>query len=476
MARICVWKSTCKASPYNDLHIPFRKLVIYMKILSALLCAALLISLCACNHPTAPTSPSATDPESTTAPTQCPHRRETHEIAATCTEDGKLLHECLLCGDVSAETIPATGHTMTDADCIHPSHCGSCGVTAGVPLGHDYQNNVCSRCGDKLPDSEPVLPECEHDWRTTHTAPTCTQAGKIHYTCKKCSLNYSETLAATGHRLTEATCELPKQCTVCGAAEGSPLGHSYENGFCVRCSSEDPEYITYRVTVRTDKGKSVEGVMVHVYTTADTPAASGATGSNGTATLRLMGHTSYIIKVTNVPAGLRAKESYASVSSPVNITLTTVPVITPEDHSQANYKVGSIMGDFTLTDTDDNSYVFSQLLKEKKLIILDFWFVSCIPCKEEFPYFEQIQSQYSDSVQLLTINPFDSEAAIEQLRQEMGVTFPMCRDTIHLRAGFGATSFPTTVFIDETGKILKIHVGAFPSAQALIDAIERYLP
>jgi thioredoxin-related protein len=62
-----------------------------------------------------------------------------------------------------------------------------------------------------------------------------------------------------------------------------------------------------------------------------------------------------------------------------------------------------------------------------------------------------------------------------ELRQQMGVTFPMIRENIGFKEGFGMTMYPTTVFIDRTGKILKIDVGGYKSEQELIDIIERYL-
>jgi thiol-disulfide isomerase/thioredoxin len=131
------------------------------------------------------------------------------------------------------------------------------------------------------------------------------------------------------------------------------------------------------------------------------------------------------------------------------------------------------MGDFTLTDTDGNIYTMSNLLKEKELIILDFWFVNCGPCKAEFPYFEAITEKY-DNVQLLTLNHIDSEKDILALRDQMGVTFPMIVENIGFQQGFGISAYPFTVFIDGNGRILKIHNSVFSSQadlEALIDSL-----
>ena len=185
--------------------------------------------------------------------------------------------------------------------------------------------------------------------------------------------------------------------------------------------------------------------------------------------MTLLAADSYTVKLSNIPSGFAAKESYTFKSTRVNINLSTLSVISPTDHSQANYKVGSTMGDFTLTDTDGNSYTLSQLLKEKELIILDFWYVNCAPCKAEFPYFEAISKKY-DNVQILTMNHLDRESDIIALREQMGVTFPMISENIGFQQGFGIQAYPFTVFIDGNGRILKIHNTMF-SNQAELEAV-----
>ena len=40
-------------------------------------------------------------------------------------------------------------HNWEDATCTQPKTCKECGETEGEPLGHDYTNFICTRCGDK---------------------------------------------------------------------------------------------------------------------------------------------------------------------------------------------------------------------------------------------------------------------------------------------------------------------------------------
>ena len=49
---------------------------------------------------------------------------------------------------VSAQVEIVCPHSWQAADCAYPEHCTVCGTIKGAALGHAYQGNTCSRCGD----------------------------------------------------------------------------------------------------------------------------------------------------------------------------------------------------------------------------------------------------------------------------------------------------------------------------------------
>ena len=68
--------------------------------------------------------------------------------APTCVEPGYTTHTCTICGDSYVDDeVPATGHNWLDATCTTPKTCGTCLLTEGEALGHDFVNGVCTRCG-----------------------------------------------------------------------------------------------------------------------------------------------------------------------------------------------------------------------------------------------------------------------------------------------------------------------------------------
>lgn len=238
-------------------------------------------------------------------------------------------------------------------------------------------------------------------------------------------------------------------------------------------------FITFTATVRDEHKQPISGVTVFLYAGTDTNSAT--TDKSGVARIRSVPSSSYRVVLDNLPAGYEADAEYRFTTNKVNITIRKKAVQNEADHSGAQYDVGKTMTNFTLTDTDGKSYRLSDLLKEKKLIILDFWFATCEPCKKEFPYFESAIKTYGDDVALLAVNPIDSIKSIVALRDQFNanpntsISFPMLQDTCKLYLGFDVVAYPTTVFIDANGRILDIHIGTFPSEAAFFAAVEQYL-
>lgn len=238
---------------------------------------------------------------------------------------------------------------------------------------------------------------------------------------------------------------------------------------------------TFKATIRDNiDRRPVSGVIVSVWNSPDYCLGFATTDQNGVALITVPKQSTYRVRLS-LPQGYEGETEYRFTTTTVNITIRKAAVQNELDHSQAQYDVGKTMTDFSLTDTDGNAYRLSTLLKEKKLIILDFWFASCEPCKMEFPFFDAAAQKYSDDVTLLAVNPIDSVNTIKVLRNQLNakpstsVTFPMLKDTCNLYLGFDVLAYPTTVFIDSTGRIVDIHVGAFPTEDALFAAIEQYL-
>ena len=79
------------------------------------------------------------------------HEYEETVTLPTCTQKGYTTHTCSRCSDNYVDTyVDALGHTGGTATCTEQAVCTRCNEKYGDVLGHNYQNGVCTRCGDEL--------------------------------------------------------------------------------------------------------------------------------------------------------------------------------------------------------------------------------------------------------------------------------------------------------------------------------------
>lgn len=320
---------------------------------------------------------------------------------------------------------------------------------------------------------------CGHDYQPgAYQAPTCEQAGFQSFVCCKCGEAQQQLSLPLGHSYTAATCTTAECCSRCGITRGAALGHRFDGGSCSRCGERDPAVRTITIQVKDSKNNPVDGVTVALYIGGNLDQYAGSqTSRSGKVSFTLQNHTgSYKLVLTQVPEGYKPqKDNYTYRSDSGSVVLDIVPVIRPDDHSKAAYRVGSVMGDFTVTDVGGQQYQLSRLLGEKRLVILNFWYYTCVPCKAEFPYFESVYQRYGDEIEILALNHFDSDSIIRQLQSEMGLSFPMARERLGMQQGFGIPSYPFSVFIGSDGRILYIQKDVGFETESQLDTLVRQM-
>lgn len=98
------------------------------------------------------------------------------------------------------------------------------------------------------------------------------------------------------------------------------------------------------------------------------------------------------------------------------------------------------------------SATFEELLKDDKLVIVDFWAVWCGPCRMLSPVLDQIAEEMSDKVTVVKCNVDD------------------CDD---IAARFRIMSIPTLIFFKD-GVQVERTVGAMPKS-ALTEKINQFI-
>ncbi len=94
-------------------------------------------------------------------------------------------------------------------------------------------------------------------------------------------------------------------------------------------------------------------------------------------------------------------------------------------------------------------------------VILNFWATWCAPCRLEMPELQRAQAEFGDEGPLvLTINQEESAERVGEFLDEVGLTLPALLDSdAGVGKTYGAFFLPTTVIVDQDGRVAAIHRG-----------------
>lgn len=108
-------------------------------------------------------------------------------------------------------------------------------------------------------------------------------------------------------------------------------------------------------------------------------------------------------------------------------------------------------------------------------VVVNFFASWCVACLAELPGFERVHGDLAGRVQFIGLNVADDPAAGQAVIEQAGITYDVARDPEgEVFAALGAIAMPTTVLIDASGRVVKVHGGEL-SADALAELIEKLL-
>ena len=231
----------------------------------------------------------------------------------------------------------------------------------------------------------------------------------------------------------------------------------------------------YTVSIKRIGGLAVPNVTFVVYEGNDM-VGYGQTDANGIGTVSLKPSNNYSIEVSvSALKGYIAEPRYSFTGTSANIVLKTA-VIEDSDLTGVRYQLGDIMRDFKFTTTDGKVFQLSEELKTKKAVLINFWYSTCGPCVNEFPYLESAYEKYQDSISVIALNnyPSDDLNTVKNFKADMGLTFDVAKDYTSLGSAFNLSGYPTSILIDRYGTICLIEVGGLTSEKPFVAAFDHF--
>lgn len=255
-------------------------------------------------------------------------------------------------------------------------------------------------------------------------------------------------------------------------------------------AGSDDTKLDFSVTVKSAGGLSLSGVNVYVYAdnTLEDLVNYGTTDAAGQAKISMKSAQGYVAVLSGLPEGYKTEACYPLTGLATEISVTSA-VVDSTDHSGKTYQLGDVMRDFSVVDSDGNTQQLSELLKTKKLVLINFWYTTCSWCVKEFPYMDTVYQQYRDDVEIVALNHStlsgDSEEGIKNFKDNFyadyvgdgrtgGLSFPMAKDYTNMGAAFNLQGYPTSVLVDRYGVVCMIEAGGIVSETPFVAMFDHF--
>ncbi|MGP4066996.1 redoxin domain-containing protein [Halobacillus sp. B29] len=130
------------------------------------------------------------------------------------------------------------------------------------------------------------------------------------------------------------------------------------------------------------------------------------------------------------------------------------------ENGRTGLEKGQEAPDFTLQTLEGEEVSLSDYRGEK--VMINFWATWCPPCRAEMPDMERFYQ--NEDIVILAVNLTETESGlkeVQEFRDEFNLSFPILLDKkVEVANKYQINPVPTSVFVDEDGKIDSVMLGA----------------
>jgi thiol-disulfide isomerase/thioredoxin len=117
------------------------------------------------------------------------------------------------------------------------------------------------------------------------------------------------------------------------------------------------------------------------------------------------------------------------------------------------FKKNSQFTAFDETDLQGNHYKLKEL--KGKVVVINFWFINCPPCRMEIPDLNELVAQYKNNPDVVFLAiAMDDKHSLQEFLKRMPFKYNIIENGEYIASKNNVGAFPTHVVLDRNGKIL----------------------
>ncbi len=124
----------------------------------------------------------------------------------------------------------------------------------------------------------------------------------------------------------------------------------------------------------------------------------------------------------------------------------------PKPRESTYFRTGKEFSAFKTSDTNHNKINLREA--RGKIIVLNFWFINCPPCRMEIPSLNELVEIYKGNDTVLFIGvALDDKYNIQEFLKSFPFNYHIVHEGKFIADQYGIRGYPTHVVIDQEGKV-----------------------
>ena len=121
------------------------------------------------------------------------------------------------------------------------------------------------------------------------------------------------------------------------------------------------------------------------------------------------------------------------------------------------FEKGAELANFDLQNMNGEKVSLESL--KGKVVLINFWFINCPPCRMEIPDLNELKKAYTGkNVEFLAIT-FDPKDQVNEFLQKIPFDYQIFPGARGIIETYGVQGFPTSVIVDKYGKVVNSKMG-----------------